>query len=86
MTSSPPRRGVIVLLPLLLWLNVMSPAIAGTAHGATREDPQFKRLVTTCNDGSRTVTHDDEPFKRWRTDIVKPGKAGETAAKRAPHR
>jgi hypothetical protein len=60
--------------------------MAGTVHCTTREDPQFKRLVTTCNDGSRAVTHDDEPFKRWRTAIVKLGKAGEAAAKKAPHR
>jgi hypothetical protein len=57
--------------------------MASMVHGTTHEDPQFKRLVTMCTDGSRAVTRSDEPFKRWRTDSVKPGKAAETAAKQA---
>jgi hypothetical protein len=37
--------------------------MAGTVHGTTREDPQFKQLVTECTDGSRALTRYDEPFK-----------------------
>jgi hypothetical protein len=75
MTSSRPWRDLSVLLTLLLWLGVISPAMAGTVHCTTREDPQFKRLVTTCTDGSRAVTRYDEQFKRWRTEVITPGAA-----------
>jgi hypothetical protein len=86
MTSGRPWRGLIVLFILSLWFGVMSPTMAGTVGCTTREDPQFKRLVTTCNDASRAVTRYDEQFKRWRTDIIERGKVGEGAAKKAPHR
>jgi hypothetical protein len=86
MTHHRPWRGLTVLLTLHFWLGVITATMAATVHCATHEDPQFKRLVTTCSDGSRAATRDDEQFKRWRTDIVKPGKAGEGSAKKALHR
>ena len=58
---------LIVLLTLPLWLAVMRPAMAGTVHCTTRQDPQSKRLVTTCRDGNRAVTRDDEALQRWNT-------------------
>ena len=85
-TSGRPCHGLAVLLSLALWLGVMNPAMASTVYCTTREDQAFKRLVTTCSDGSRAVTRYDRQFDRWRTEIVKPGKAGEAAAKKAPRR
>ena len=75
MASGRPWRGLIALLTLPLWLGVISPAGADSVHRTTREDPQFKRLVTTCTDGSRAVTRYDHQFKRWRTEVITPGAA-----------
>jgi hypothetical protein len=61
-SSRPWQGGRDVLLTWSLWPRVMSAAMAGTVHGTTREDPQFKRLVTTCNGGSVAMTREDEPF------------------------
>jgi hypothetical protein len=61
---------LIVLLTLPFWLAAMSPAMAGTVHCTTRQDPQFKRLVTTRSDGNRAVTRDDEELQRWNTQIT----------------
>jgi hypothetical protein len=44
-----------------------------TTHCKTREDCQFRRLITTCNDESQAVSRYDEQFKTWRTDITKRG-------------
>jgi hypothetical protein len=62
------------LLITALLLALVSPALGSTTHCTTREDPAFKRWVTECSDGSRSVTRYDEAFKRFQTDVVTPPK------------
>jgi hypothetical protein len=63
-TNGRPWLGLSILFTLPLWLGVMNPIMAGTVHCKTREDPKFTRLGMTYSDSSRTMTRDDEPFKR----------------------
>jgi hypothetical protein len=61
-------------LALAADMGIPISALAGDpVRGTTREDRQFKRLLTTCNDGSRAVSRYDEQFERWRTEITKQG-------------
>jgi hypothetical protein len=55
-------------------LGLATVSAADTVHCTTREEPAFKRWVTTCSDGARSITRWDEAFKRWQTDIVTPPK------------
>ena len=58
----------------MLLLSLATASTADTVHYTTREEPAFKRWVTTCTDGARSITRWDEAFKRWQTDIVTPPK------------
>jgi hypothetical protein len=59
---------------LMLMSTAVIPATAhagDTTRCSTREDVQAKRLITTCNDGSRSVSRYDVQAQRWYTDIVR---------------
>jgi hypothetical protein len=59
----------------LVWLSLAATSAAETVHCTTREEPAFKRWVTTCTDGARSITRWNQAFKRWDTEIVTPPKA-----------
>ena len=56
-------------------------ASAGGTTCVSRYDRQFDRIVTDCRDGSRAISRYDKPFDRWRTEVVRPRKAGPHAGK-----
>jgi hypothetical protein len=53
-----------------LGLALASTSLAGTVTCHTYNDEALQRLVTTCSDGSRAVTRDDEAWQRWNTQIT----------------
>jgi hypothetical protein len=59
----------------LLFLGLATASAAETVHCTTREEPAFKRWVTTCTDGARSMTRWNQAFKRWDTEIVTPPKS-----------
>ena len=67
------------LLLIVLALVIFQPledrtTLAGDpVRCTTRDDAQFKRLITECTDGSRAVSRYDAQLKRWRSEITKPG-------------
>jgi hypothetical protein len=66
-------RALILMLSLGLAADIGIPisALAGDpVHCTTREDCQFKRLMTECTDGTRAMSRYDAQFQRWRTDII----------------
>jgi hypothetical protein len=69
------RLRLILMLWVLLGVGLAQTRAPETVRCTTREDHAFKRLITTCSDGSRAVTWDDEPFKGWRTEVIEPGTA-----------
>jgi hypothetical protein len=69
-------RAMILMLCLAVVADIGIPisALAGDhVPCTTREDRQFKRLITTCTDGSRAVSRYDAQLKRWRTDVTTRG-------------
>jgi hypothetical protein len=70
---------VRALLLIVLALVIFQPLEDRTALACdavrytTRDDAQFKRLITGCTDGSRAVSRYDAQLKRWRSEITKPG-------------
>jgi hypothetical protein len=64
-----------IILAGVFILALARPTLADTARCTTREDPPFKRWLTTCTAGSRAVTKSDEAFKRYRTDVSTPPKS-----------
>jgi hypothetical protein len=66
--------GTLLILALVPDIGIPISALASDpVRCTTREDRQFKRLLTECTDGSRAVTRYDEQFQRWRTAITKQG-------------
>jgi hypothetical protein len=59
----------------LLFLSLATASLAETVHCTTREEPAFKRWVTTCTDGACSITRWNQAFKRWDTEIVTPSKS-----------
>jgi hypothetical protein len=64
---------LVLALAICVLYADRTPLAGDPVHCTTREDPQFRTLLTTCMDGSRAVSKWDEQFKTWRTDITKPG-------------
>jgi hypothetical protein len=58
----------------VLFLSLATASLAETVHCTTREEPAFKRWVTTCTDGARSITRWNQAFHRWDTEIVTPPK------------
>ena len=56
MTSGRLCRGLALLLTVLLWLGVMSPAMGGTVPCTTYEEKTLQRWHTICDDGTRAVS------------------------------
>jgi hypothetical protein len=69
-----------LMLAALLMLALVSPALGCTTHCTTREDPAFKRWMTECSDGSRSVSTYDSGLKRWDTRVITPPKGEQPPA------
>jgi hypothetical protein len=57
---------------MLLFFGLVTGAWAGGTTCTTRDQADFRRYVTECRDGSRSVTRYERDFKRWRTEVTKP--------------
>jgi hypothetical protein len=56
----------------LLLLLLASPALAGTTHCMTYEEPTLGRLQTLCDDGTRAVSTYNQTLSRWESTITPP--------------
>jgi hypothetical protein len=69
--------GIVLGLILAMALGILilaSSALAGEVTCHTSNDMELNRLVTTCSDGSRSVTQYDRDLDRWDTQIITPPK------------
>jgi hypothetical protein len=70
-----------------LGLGLVSTSLAGTVTCHTYHDEALQRLVTTCSDGSRSVSRYDEELQRWNTQVTPaPGTSRGTERPQQPRR
>jgi hypothetical protein len=72
-------KGTPMATITLIALLLLAPlAYAGdTTCCITREDPELRRWITECTDGSRSVSRWDAGLQRWQTDVTKPPQANQ---------